>query len=119
DLEARELPGQFGSLVGSANQLLCSRVQRGIAQPGLVFDHQLESADGAQPVYRGWREDSRESFLNRREFLVERQQNRAALQILAFPLLERLEAENDDPGVRLRTERAAGNAGKLDGVLEA
>src|SRR4029079_18877948 len=104
-------------LPGASQQLLGRVVQRGLSQSGAVFQLELESADLSQPVYRRWRKDCDECILNSAELRVQGARDVEAVLVLAFSLVERLEREEDDSGIRSVDEAIDRESRKLDRVL--
>ena len=126
DLELRHVDPVAGEdsrelrrLVGAADQRLRGVVQLRLAEPGAVLQLHLEPADLAQPLDRRRREDRHERVLDAGELPVERPGDGRAVLLLPLPLLERLEREEDDAGVRGVDEPVDREPGELHRVLDA
>ncbi len=100
DLVAAEQAGELGRLIGAPQQRLGGPVQLALAEPGAVLELQLEPSHGPEPLHRWRREHGNEGVLNPGEPPVEGARDGQAVLVLRLPLLERLEGEEDDPGIR-------------------
>ncbi|MND95720.1 hypothetical protein D3C80_879830 [compost metagenome] len=100
DLVAGEQARQFRHVVALGDDVLGFLVQRLVAQVATVFDLQAEAADGAQALYRRWREDRDVGVLDVGELGIQRSSDGRRRLARVLALVERLERGEHDAAVR-------------------
>ena len=111
--------GDFSRSIGRTDESLGRGIGFSIAAIASIFDHEFESADGAETIDRGRRKDRHESFLNLRKLPIESPGDGKPAQLRAGAIFKVIKGEKDDSRIRAGRETMNGKPRKTHCIGDA